>query len=551
MIDIDAKLDKLLTTTFQALNSNSVKQFCQILVAEVVKLFENYNCCILLIHDDSNQLIEIERAGENWTEQGLSIYEHDVETLNDLTRSLSSKLIIPSKGDTQPLTDTTRPWSKLIIPIINHDVVIGVLYLCTPTRHSFHQPERDRLVQFVDRIASVFTNLQFYENIQSQVKLLEVNIKQYMQRLESQQKRLETILNSTSDAIVITDNKGTVQQYNPAFKQLYKINDEEISGKVLKDFIHTDDEKTLTDVLNTLNKDGHPQRVEVSLSYANEFICYADIAVSTIQSEQPPLIIYSIRDATVQRQLEYNLRDSLRQEKESDNLRTRFVSMVSHEFRTPLATIQSAVDLLSNYLEKMTPEQRQTRLNKIKSQITHMTLLLEDVLTVGRIETGKITFEPAKFNLNKLARAIVSETKNSANKEIDYVYFCNMPEQSIFADQKLMRQIITNLLSNAVKYSAEGSSIELLIHFTEDRIMLQVKDSGIGIPLVDQPHLFDPFHRGTNVGSIQGTGLGLAITKHAVDIHKGTIEYTSTFGVGTTFTVYIAMDNHQLGNVHD
>lgn len=538
----DAKLDKLSMVILNAMSSTTVSEFCHIVAGELVSLFDQYNCCILLIEEASNQLIEIQRSGECWTEQGLANYQNDVTRFNSLIRDRQSILTTPARGATKPLVDPFLRWSKVIIPIKDRtNFVVGLLYLCTPSDNKFAESDIDRLYQFGGNLAIIVQNIQFYETLQEQIVLLEANVQQNTVRLENEQYRLQSILNSTSDAIVITSLEGEIQQYNQAFKDLYDLTGEAFIGQDLHVFIDTRNHTSIANVLDMVRKDGISRRVEVVLTYKGRFICYADIAVSIMMYDQSTAYIYSIRDNTAYKELETDLRESLRKEQESSTLRTRFVSMVSHEFRTPLATIQSAVELLADYLEQMTPQQRQTRISKIKSQINHMTLLMEDVLTVGRIEAGKIVCELAYLNLDKLAQTIIRELKLNTDKEIEFAYSCNLPDQTIVADIKLMRQVITNILSNAVKYSESPATIKLDITFDEDMVRMQFKDEGIGIPQQDQAHLFEPFYRSTNVGSIQGTGLGLAITKHAVELHNGQIDFNSVPGEGTTFNIQIPL----------
>lgn len=219
-------------------------------------------------------------------------------------------------------------------------------------------------------------------------------------------------------------------------------------------------------------------------------------------------------------------------------LKSRFVSMVSHEFRTPLTAIMAASDLLKRYNDRMTPEQKEARLNKIQKEIKHMVQLLEDILVIGRAEAGKFPYNPDYINIREICEDIIEEVKVTYNSthEIDFV--CINPKEKIYADEKIIRHITTNLLSNAVKYSPQGSMIQFYLNF-DDGITFEFKDKGIGIPPEDLKSLFEPFHRATNVGDVYGTGLGLAIVKKAVEAHGGEIDVKSKSGEGTTFTVSI------------
>jgi signal transduction histidine kinase len=247
------------------------------------------------------------------------------------------------------------------------------------------------------------------------------------------------------------------------------------------------------------------------------------------------------RDITQYKDIENQTIQALKQEKELNKLKSKFISMVSHEFRTPLSTILCSTELLEYYGSKWSQDTQQIRLNRIKSAVRHMSRLLSDVLTVGRAESGRLSFHPALLELNQFCQDLVEELQSTigAHHVIELVVQgCHNP---IAADKQLLRHILTNLLSNAIKYSPEGSTVHLTVNCTPEQIMMSVQDHGIGIPLEDQEQLFTAFHRGSNVGSISGTGLGLAIVKECVELHGGSITCSSELGKGTQFIVMLAI----------
>jgi signal transduction histidine kinase len=218
-------------------------------------------------------------------------------------------------------------------------------------------------------------------------------------------------------------------------------------------------------------------------------------------------------------------------------LRSRFVSMASHEFRTPLTTILAACQSLVRYIDRMSLEQRLDRLAKIEAEVQHMTGLLDDVLTIGKADAGKLDFEPARVDLKRLCEEIVAEAQMTAAATQRLVLACAEDLTSVTVDPKLVRRILGNLLTNAAKYSPMDATVSCQVAVRDGQPVFEVRDQGIGIPPEDQARLFEPFHRGTNVGKIPGSGLGLAITKKAVEIHGGTIAVESIVGKGTTFVV--------------
>lgn len=230
---------------------------------------------------------------------------------------------------------------------------------------------------------------------------------------------------------------------------------------------------------------------------------------------------------------------ALAKEKELSELKSRFVSMVSHEFRTPLASIQTSTDLLVHYFARMTRERRNEALLKIQYEIKRLTTILENVLTFGRAEAVGVAITPLEVDLVELCRRVVADVKRDLHGSHEIEFLTNCAVGQVRLDEKVMRHALNNLLENAVKYSPLGSRVKLALTLDAAQATLAVTDRGIGIDAHDRDHVFEPFHRGTNVGNVQGTGLGLVIVKHAVEAHSGRIEVQSAPGQGTTFTVML------------
>jgi PAS domain S-box-containing protein len=234
------------------------------------------------------------------------------------------------------------------------------------------------------------------------------------------------------------------------------------------------------------------------------------------------------------------LERALLKEKELNELKSQFISRASHEFRTPLATIQTASDLLRNYGHKMSDEKKLERIDKIQREVKGMTNLLEEVLIIGKTESGRFELQLDEINLEDFCLEIIEQTKLLGNGKHKVVFKnINVPTKVII-DTKFFRQIISNLLSNAIKYSPNAGEVKFTISLTSDhvpKLLLEFQDQGIGIPLMDQEKIFDHFYRAHNVGMIIGTGLGMAIIKSSVDILGGTIQLNSVENKGTTVKV--------------
>ncbi len=246
-------------------------------------------------------------------------------------------------------------------------------------------------------------------------------------------------------------------------------------------------------------------------------------------------------DISSRKQLEIELQEALQREKENTELRNRFISMTSHEFRTPLSTILSSAELLQHYRHRWTEEKQLTHLYRIQNSVKHMTDMLDDVLFMGKAEAGKLHFKPHSMDVVEYCRRIVEEIQLNIKTQHIINFHSHLEFMPAYLDDKLVLHILTNLLSNATKYSCDKNIINFNITCLQGYVVFSIQDQGIGIPEADMPRLFESFHRAINVENISGTGLGLAIVKKCVDIHGGQIYVTSQLGVGTTFTVKLPL----------
>ncbi|NHC34641.1 sensor histidine kinase [Scytonema millei] len=231
---------------------------------------------------------------------------------------------------------------------------------------------------------------------------------------------------------------------------------------------------------------------------------------------------------------------ALVKEKELSELKSRFVSMTFHEFRTPLTAILSSAELLEDYGAIWHEEKKRHHLQRIQTQVKHMTSLLNDVLVMGKAEAGKLECQVTPIDLFQWCRSLVEEVQ-LITKTHEIVFHSQGKAEIVRLDEKLLRHILTNLLSNAIKYSPSATEVNFDLIWEPNQIIFQVRDRGIGIPASDRENLFDSFHRATNVGNIAGTGLGLAIVKKAVETHQGEIWFETQVGMGTKFIVAIPL----------
>lgn len=246
-------------------------------------------------------------------------------------------------------------------------------------------------------------------------------------------------------------------------------------------------------------------------------------------------------EVAVRVKAESDLAGALQHERELSELKSRFVSMVSHEFRTPLGITMSAVELLQHYEDRLPVEQKAELLGDIQRSTKNMAGLMEQVLLLGGVEAGRLAFQPKFIDLEALILKLTDESLSATNRRCPIIWAAHNDLTGAFGDEALLRHIFSNLLSNGVKYNPEGAPVYCTGRREGTEAVLTVKDEGIGIPAGERARLFEAFHRCANVGDIPGTGLGLVIVKRCVDLHGGSIELESEPGRGTLFTVRIPL----------
>jgi PAS domain S-box-containing protein len=264
-----------------------------------------------------------------------------------------------------------------------------------------------------------------------------------------------------------------------------------------------------------------------------------EVLLTRIQMGGKPLIQAVIHDITERKEAEAELLKSLAREKELSALKSNFVSMVSHEFRTPLGIIMSSSEILEEYFDRLDAAERHEHLDSINKNTRRMADLMEEVLLLSRVEAGRLSLDPQALDLPVFCRRLVDEVLSATHRRCPIELTVDAIADETYADERLLRHILTNLLTNAVKYSAEGTPVRFFMARLATRVRFEIEDHGIGIPEQDQKWIFNAFQRGRNVGNIPGTGLGLVIVKRCVELHRGSIQIESAVGRGTKVAVEV------------
>lgn len=393
--------------------------------------------------------------------------------------------------------------------------------------------------------------------------------------------RFEALFNSASMGIIVVNGKGDIVMSNHYANHLFGYQEDEIVSEKLEKLIptryhhahvgHRDGyiEKPqarsmgLGMTLRALRKDNTEFPVEISLGHfeieASKYVIafISDITKRHESEAEIRKLNASLEEKVASRTEELqktllelqaskeSLTKSLEKEKEVNDLKSRFVSMASHEFRTPLSTILSSISLLAKYETTEDQPKRDKHIDRIKSSVKTLTDILNEFLSLGKIEEGKVEINFEHFDINEFMQGVMNEM-NVLLKKGQELIFENHGVTNCYSDAGLLKNVLINLVSNAIKFSPENKAIQIVTSYNDKEIQIKIIDHGMGIPEKDQIHLFERFFRATNVTNIQGTGLGLHIVGRYIDLIKGHISYQSALETGSIFCITVPNQQNQI-----
>jgi PAS domain S-box-containing protein len=390
---------------------------------------------------------------------------------------------------------------------------------------------------------------------------------------------LDALFKHATEGIVVVKKSGEIVMINPKAKELFGYTDQGLIGKQIetlipqrfaKNHVHYRDEylqapkaRGMGHSLDLFAKrsDGSEFPVEVSLSpfttSDGEFVVSFIIDITDRKNQENKIREANLEiqnlNAELEARVEQRTRElaqavkkieesqeevirALKKEKELNTMKSKFVNIASHEFRTPLATILSSASLIGRYAITEEQEKRQKHVDRIKSAVTNLTEILNDFLSIGKLEEGRIQCVPVLVEMPYFCTNLIEQAQGLC-KEGQKIHLSYSGTSQVWLDKQLLRNILFNLLSNAIKYSENSKPIFLNVLAQEEMISIEICDQGIGIPIADQEHVFDRFYRATNAGTVQGTGLGLNIVSSYVELMGGSISLSSEVGKGTKFYV--------------
>ncbi|HUR90532.1 MAG TPA: PAS domain S-box protein [Ramlibacter sp.] len=355
--------------------------------------------------------------------------------------------------------------------------------------------------------------------------------------LAESEAKYRKVVENVNEGILVTAN-GRILYSNPKALALTGLDEQTATSRPFIEFIHADDrERVITNHMRRLRGEQVENHYQFRVIHRSGEMRWLEISAVVFEWQNAPATLNFLSDVTERRQIEDDMRNALARERELSELKSRFVAVTSHEFRTPLAAILSSVELLDDYGARLPDDERREIVGLVKNAVVRMNKMVDQVLLTSRIESGKFAFEPQARSIPDLLVQVASEMDPAHAQSARIAVRCDGIDQLRLVDSKLLSHVLVNLLGNALKYSAPDTAVECTATAEGDRLRFAVCDKGIGIPAADLPRLFESFHRGTNVGNIQGTGIGLHIVKECVQLHRGTIAVHSVVGHGASFHV--------------
>ena len=449
-----------------------------------------------------------------------------------------NRVLEEKRPDTMPLQkyDVPRPeskgggfeekyWSPLNTPVLNARGEVEYIIHQVEDVTAMVLQEKKRAAQ-----SELFDSLQASE-------------RKYLKYFQENEERFRILVENVKDyAIYMLDPQGRVMSWNKGAERLKGYTSDEVLGRYNSIFFTDEDidqgipehDLRMVQELGYYESEGWRVRKDGSKLWAN-------VILTAVHDNEGNLRGYAkfCQDITDRKKAEDDIRAALRKEIELGEIKSRFISLASHEFRTPLGAILSSAFLLEKYQAEHPDERTIKHLDRIKSNVNNLIQILNDFLSLGKLEEGKIDCVYEQLDLLQFSEEIVQNLQESAKRGQTIQLEVNGKPETVYTDGKILKNVLNNLLSNAIKYSGENSNIDFSIHYLGDRITLVVQDHGIGIPEKDQEHLFERFYRASNTAHTSGTGLGLSIVKNYLALMNGQLEFYSRVNEGSTFMVHL------------
>ena len=487
-----------------------------------------------------------------------------------VARSRRAEIIADTRLDPRYVQDDQARPSEITVPIVSDGRILGVIDSEHPLPGFFNEDHLTVLTAIASICASKLTRARAERQLRELNRDLERRVAERTAELTAANARLEREIAERARAEVAAKAaaqrfRESDERFRKAFRsipahvlvvrladmRIVEVNESsvqdsgysraEILGRTTMELNLWAEDTARNQFLELLRVQGFVHSFEAMFRSKTRGVEWALLSAEYIELDGEKCILSLSLPITERKRAEEELHKALTRERELSRLRSAFVSLVSHEFRTPIGVIHSSAEILERYLDRLDPDQRREHLKAIQNHAWRMAELMEGVLVFGRAEAGRLEFQPLDFDLAAACRGWAEELGRVTDQRCSIRIEVAPDLPTAFGDTSLLRHVVVNLLSNAVKYSPVGADVVVSIEQSGMDATLQVRDHGIGIPAADRARLFQAFERGSNTGPIPGTGLGLVVIRHCLDLHAGKIEIESTEGSGTTVRVYVPL----------
>lgn len=526
---------------------------------------------LFLLNSDTLEFEQ--RASQPYTERSnLQMAYEILLNSHEIGKAVSTMSLL-----TVELYDELNTLNKyyLLCPLATGNGVLGLIIIQKTMPEQVFIKETEQIFKvWLGQLSALLENIILRNEIEKSRATLEQKLAAKTMTITQSKRELEAILNAVQAAIlVIEPSTNTIISANPVAVSIIGDIAVNIVGKSVLEYFRNEKDLLIYDeqvrfsknfesviysvrdvpipILRstaTIQLGNQKLRIEsffditdrkmneIALRQANELL---ELKVQE-RTEDLQILVCKLRDEVAEREkAEMDVRRTLAKEMELNDLKSKFVSLVSHEFRTPLTIIRSAAQVLQKYYAQIQREQVDNYLNRIVYTVDNMTDLMENVLFIGKTDSSKFTFNPKTINVEELIQSIIDDAKFNNNVANEILLSSSLKTAQYQLDEVLIRQILLNLITNAIKYSKDDGQIIVSLDETVDNLNIAVQDFGIGIPDAEQEKIFEQFYRGSNVGIINGTGLGMTVVLRSLNLHNGKIEVRSKINEGTTFTAIL------------
>ncbi len=563
-IEINDFINHCDTLISQNLNSNSLIKF----LAPTFELFSSsfqFEYSAFFLMDSRTYKFEYKDSTDvKKQDKIIEIFNHSIDSGYIAEVIDKEKLVIIQNG-----IDKNSFNSLIILPVFKHQGVLGI-FLIESKQNDFNNLIIDR-INLLSKIFAARLEI-FLINTENKniLSVIEQKVAVRTLNLINSKRELEIVLNAVQTAIlVIEPETNIIIHANPEAIRLISGDEKNIINEAPSLFLEQipiDDKvifsRNYESTLTNLNKEKIPIfRSTSKIKYEKEYIIiesFVDIThIKDIErklklandhleqkvqerTEELKEMVNKLKvEVEERKKAEAEIKKLLEKEKEVNEIKSRFISLVSHEFRTPLTIINTSAQIVQNYRDKISVEEQNQYMKRIQKTVQQMSSLLENVLFFSKSGTLGLKYQPKEFNIVRFSEGVINDVKLSSGKNQEIKFQCNLENEKVFIDSRLYRYILINILSNAIKYSDENTNIDISLNSENHQIILCIKDSGIGIPDNEKDKIFDEFYRAENVGNIPGTGLGLSVIYTSLKSMGGKIEVDSKESIGSTFKITI------------